>query len=129
VPQDYAEAVKWIRMAAEQGDADAQTTLVVRYNSGKGAPQDFVKAVKWFRKAAEQGDAEAHNNLGATYAQGQGVQRDYIRAYTWFNLAAMAGSQRAVNNRDIAAQNMTPAEIAEAQKLARESKTNKQLPQ
>jgi hypothetical protein len=41
----------------------------------------------------------------------------------------MAGSQRAVNNRDIAAQHMTPAEIAEAQKLARESKTDKQLPQ
>ena len=41
----------------------------------------------------------------------------------WFNLAAMAGSRRALNNRDIAAQNMTPAEVAEAQKLARESKT------
>ena len=92
-------------------------------------PQDYAEAVKWIRKAAEQGDAEAQSHLGAMYAQGHGVQRDYIRAYTWFNLAAMAGSQRAVNNRDIAAQHMTPAEIAEAQKLARESKTNKQLPQ
>jgi TPR repeat protein len=85
--------------------------------------------VKWIRKAAEQSDAEAQSHLGTMYAQGHGVQRDYIRAYTWFNLAAMAGSQRAVNNRDIAAKHMTPAEIAEAQKLARESKTNKQLPQ
>jgi hypothetical protein len=47
----------------------------------------------------------------------------------WFSLAAMAGNQKALNNREIAAQHMTPAEIAEAQKLAREWKPNKQPPQ
>jgi hypothetical protein len=68
--------------------------------------------------------------LLCAYRNSAPVRTDtYIRQYTWFNLAAMAGSQRAVNNRDIAAQHMTPAKIAEAQKLARESKTNKQLPQ
>jgi len=41
----------------------------------------------------------------------------------------MAGNQKALNNREIAAQHMTPAEIAEAQKLAREWKPNKQPPQ
>ncbi|WP_256378750.1 tetratricopeptide repeat protein [Bradyrhizobium sp. URHD0069] len=114
--------------AAEQGFAPGELNLGRMYDNGQGAPQDYAEAVKWIRKAAKQGDAEAQSHLGAMYAQGHGVQRDYIRAYTWFNLAAMAGSQRAVNNRDIAAKHMTPDEIAEAQKLARESQTNKQLP-
>ena len=41
----------------------------------------------------------------------------------------MAGNQKALNNEEIAAQHTTPAEIAEAQKLAREWKPNKQPPQ
>jgi TPR repeat protein len=121
--------VKWIRKAAEQGYALAQNILGGRYYSGRGAPQDHAEALKWFRRAAEQGDADAQNNLGAMYAQGHGAALDNIRAYAWFNLAAMAGNQRALNNRDIAAQHMTAAEIAEAQKLAREWKPNKQPPQ
>ena len=55
VPQDYAEAVKWYRLAAEQGDADAQYNLGVMYDNGQGVPQDYAEAVKWYRLAAEQG--------------------------------------------------------------------------
>ena len=58
VPQDYAEAVKWYRKAADQGDAFAQYNLGVMYDNGEGVPQDQAEAVKWYRKAAEQGDAE-----------------------------------------------------------------------
>ena len=36
VPQDYAEAVKWYRLAADQGDAEAQHNLGVMYASGEG---------------------------------------------------------------------------------------------
>ncbi len=59
VPQDYAEAVKWYRMAAEQGDAKAQSNLGFMYDNGQGVPQDYAEAAKWFRLAAEQGDADA----------------------------------------------------------------------
>ena len=55
VPQDYAEAVKWYRLAAEQGDADAQYNLGLMYDNGNGVPQDYKEAVKWYRLAAEQG--------------------------------------------------------------------------
>ena len=65
VPQDYAEAVKWYRLAADQGDAYAQYNLGVMYDNGEGVPQDYKEAVKWYRLAAEQGHAKAQYNLGS----------------------------------------------------------------
>ncbi|MBO7224189.1 MAG: sel1 repeat family protein, partial [Kiritimatiellae bacterium] len=59
VQQDYAEAVKWFRKAAEQGHAGAQYRLGICYGKGLGVPQDHEEAAKWVRKAAEQGDAGA----------------------------------------------------------------------
>ena len=53
VPQDYAEALMWFRLAAEQGDAGAQNNLGVAYVNGKGVPQDEAEAAKWYRLAAE----------------------------------------------------------------------------
>ena len=92
VAQDYAQAVKWYRKAAEQGNAGAQTNLGLMYANGQGVPQDYAQAVVWYRKAAEQGNIDAQNNLGLMYANGQGVPQDYVRAHMWFNLAASGAS-------------------------------------
>ena len=73
---DYGKAVKWYRMAAEQGSADAQFALGVMYGNGDGVPRDYSEAVKWWRKAAEQGFAPAQYNLGKTLQEGQGVPQD-----------------------------------------------------
>ena len=144
VPQDYAEAlkwyrkaaeqgnakaVKWCRKAAEQGNAEAQYNLGIMYDKRLGVPQDYAEAVKWYRKAAEQGFAEAQTNLGIMYYTGQGVPKDYVLAHMWFTLATLrypasenAKRERAEKFSDIAASKMTPAQIAEAQRLAREWK-------
>ena len=54
-PENDPEAVKWTRMAAEQGRAGAQVNLgLMYYNGQKGVPQDYIEAMKWFQKAAEQ---------------------------------------------------------------------------
>ena len=82
--------------------------------------QDDVQAVGWYRKAAAQGYASAQVNLGVMYGEGQGVPQDYIQAHKWYNLAASRGDKPAANNRDITAKRMTPTQIAEAQRLARE---------
>tara|TARA_R110002126_G_scaffold250710_1_gene393570 strand:+ start:91 stop:684 length:594 start_codon:yes stop_codon:yes gene_type:complete len=120
VPQDYKTALKWYKLAAEQGDADAQNNLGFMYNEGHGVPQDYKTAVKWYRLAAEQGDADAQSILGAMYAIGQGVIRDYVYAHMWGNLGASNGNKNGGTARDIVAKQMTPAQIADAQKLARE---------
>jgi hypothetical protein len=129
VPQDYAEAEKWYRLAAEQGIADARFNLGVMYVEGRGVPQDHAEAVKWYRLAAQQGHARAQSNLGIMYATGQGVLQDYVQAYMWSNLAASRfpasktkGRDQAIGNRDIVASKMTPAQLAEAQRLARKWK-------
>ena len=120
VPQNYAEAVKWWRLAADQGNADAQNRLGFIYSRGAGVPQNYAEALKWYRLAADQGDANTQYFFGLMYANGQGVPQDYVRAHMWFNLSAAQGDQNAARDRDDIAKLMTPAQIAEAQKLARE---------
>lgn len=58
-----AEAVKWYRKAAEQGDADAQYVLGHCYLNGDGVPQNIEETLKWYTKAAEQGNADAQHLL------------------------------------------------------------------
>jgi len=130
VPQDDAEAVGWWCKAAEQGDAAAQNNLGVMYKMGLGVPQDYAEAVRWWRKAAEQGHANAQYNLGLMYKNGLGVPQDEAQGYMWFKLASSTfppGEDRdqSVKNRDIVSERMTPAQISEAQKLAREWRPKK----
>ncbi len=127
---NYATAIREWRPLAEQGDAYAQFNLGLMYRNGHGVPQDDAEAVKWYRKAAEQGNAKAQNDLGTLYSNGQGVPQDYVQAHMWSNLAASRfppskNRDSAVKNRDIVAKRMTPAQISEAQKLAREWKPKK----
>ncbi len=122
VPQDDNEAVRWYRLAAGQGDASAQLNLGFRYAMGLGVPQDDTEAARWLRRDAEQGNASAQNNLGVMYAKGEGVPQDYVRAHMWANLATAQGDEDAREFRDLLAQEMTPAQLAEAQRLAREWK-------
>ena len=119
---DYAAALRLWRPLADKGDADAQYNLGRMYANGRGVPQDYAAAVSWYRKAAEQRHADAQYNLGGMYAKGQGVPQDYVQAHMWWNLAAAKGDTDAVKNRDIVVKKMTPAQIAEAQKMAREWK-------
>jgi len=58
VPQDYKTAVKWYRLAAEQGNANAQTNLGWMYDNGTGVLQDYVRAHMWFNIAAISGESK-----------------------------------------------------------------------
>ena len=56
MPQNYAEALKWCRLA-DHGFASAQTNLGVMYENGEGVPQNDAEALKWYRLAAESSEA------------------------------------------------------------------------
>ena len=120
VSQNDKTAEKWYKLAAKQGDAYAQTSLGKMYAEGRGVPQDYKTAVKWYRLAAKQGYANAQGNLGAMYACGKGVLKDYIYAHMWENIAATNGNELGAKLRDTFEEEMTPADISTAQKLARE---------
>ena len=95
VPQDYAEAAKWFRRAAEQGDPEAQASLGGAYRMGRGVPQDYAQAVAWFRTAAEQGLPTAQCFLALMYEKGEGVQQDSAQAAAWYRKAAEQGDSDA----------------------------------
>ncbi len=61
VPQDYCEALKWYRMAAEQGYADAQYNLGEYYMDGNSVPQDDVLAHLWFSLASSSAESESRD--------------------------------------------------------------------
>ncbi len=119
---DFDTALKEWRPLAEQGDADAQFNLGVMYDMGLGVPQDYQEAVRWYRRAAEQGNVGAQNNLGFMYGNAQGVPKDYVLAHMWLNLVAAKGLKDAGELRDLLEKNMTPAQLAQAQRLAKEWK-------
>ena len=118
----------WFRKAADQGDAVAEFLLGNQYANGKGVPQDYSEAMIWFQRAVGQGHAVAKLHLGVMYAEGRGVPQDYVLAHMWFSLAAAQGEKRAVETLAMVEQRMTPAQIAEAQKLIRDWKPAAQPP-
>ena len=85
------------------------------YQSG-----NFATALREWRPLAEKGNADAQYLVGGMYATGQGVIRDWVFAHMWGNLAASNGNENGGKLREIAAKNMTPADLSTAQKLARE---------
>ena len=105
-----------------EGDATAQKRLGDMYEQGQSVPQDYALAVLWYRRAADQGFKLAQWLLGTYYQTGYGVQQDYVQAHMWYNLSATQGWGPAAVSRTILEKAMTPAQVAEAQKLAREWK-------
>jgi len=118
VTKNYVEALRWYRMAAEQGDDDALMELFRAYADGRGVPQNDSQALKWLRLAADKGVAEAQYLLGGGYEIGEVTTKNYVYAYMWYTIAAAQDSEKAAKARDSIAYKMTPAKIAEAQRMA-----------
>ena len=114
-----------IKIEAEKGDADAQNELGFAYANGEGVVKNEAEAVKWYRKAADQGYARAQFNLGDMYGNGEGVPKSEAEAYKWYLLAGAQGDEYAKENISIIERNITPAQRAEGQRLAREWKPRK----
>jgi uncharacterized protein len=110
IPQDYKEAAKWYRMAAEQEHtsirqeiqnsivlyhAKAQYRLGLMYLSGKGVLKNYDELYKWIRMSAENGYASAQSRLGTMYYFGSASQGNYKEAFKWCRMAAEQGDTEA----------------------------------
>jgi TPR repeat protein len=93
--QNYAEALRWYKRAAEHRSAKGQFDLATVYNDGIGVPPDYVEASRWFRKAADQNYAKAQDGLGYMYYAGRGLPQDYSQAFLWYRKAAEQGYAKA----------------------------------
>jgi TPR repeat protein len=92
---NYVEALRFFRLAAEQGNASAQFELGNMHQFGEGVPQNYAEAAKWFRLAAEQGHTEAQLYLGNLHQNGLGVPKNDAEAVKWYRLAAEQGNASA----------------------------------
>ena len=96
------------------------------------APCGLRSVLQRIRLAADQGDALAQTILGNMYRDGRGVVQDYVQAHMWYNLAAahLTGSDRnqAVESWAAVEAKIPPAQVAEAQKMAREWRPKRENP-
>ena len=116
---DAAKALKWFRLAADQGYTPSLVNLAELYYTGQGAVHDHDEAANLYKQAARQSNAEAQYALGSLYIRGHGVEKDMARAHMWLSIAGMRGLKIArIRLSEIEAM-MTAEQRAEAETLRR----------
>ena len=95
VPMDFAAAVYWAELAANQGDAAAQGVLGQIFVMGSLGEVRIEEGLDWIRKAMEQGSAEGFLGMGIVYHYGTGVAKDDDQAIAHLKRAVELGSEQA----------------------------------
>jgi TPR repeat protein len=121
VPQDYAEAAKWYQRAAERGDLDAQRKIAFFYWVGKGVPKDLVRAHMWANLTAAREQSRYQDEINAINA-GPGTPSEKEETIEILRSSRQEPVKSAIETRNLIEREMTQAQIAEAQRLAREWK-------
>ena len=98
--QDYAEAVRWYRKAAELGCGYGQCNMGICCEWGNGVKEDCAEAARWYRKGAEQDLPVAQYFLANLYRDGKGVPYDVEEAIRWYRKAAALGDEDAAKELD-----------------------------
>ena len=97
---EQVEKAKKLLLDAEGGDLEAQYQIGRYYYHGYGLAADIEKAKDWYVRAAERGHTEAMYKLGFHYDLSGTVPRDGYResmleARKWYTLAAKQGHAEA----------------------------------
>jgi TPR repeat protein len=90
--QQFAEALKWYRTAADDGNAAAMCNVGLLYETGKGTAKDPAQAMDWYKRAAEKQYTPAIVNLASMYER----QQDFGKAFTYYKQAAEANNAGAM---------------------------------
>lgn len=117
-PPEEGAGLALMTAAGEAGYLPAQSELGRIYRDGDGVDQDFAKAMRWYERAAGAGDVGAQLFVADGYAYGMGVARDRVEAYKWYEIAIRYWGPLAEGARAMVAEEMSAAEIAEAQRRA-----------
>jgi uncharacterized protein len=81
ISENYAEAVKLFRVAAENGDKFSQHCLGMMLYKGLGVKQNYIEAFKWLNLAAKQGFSQAELDLSIMKYHKKGTPNNYIHEY------------------------------------------------
>jgi len=113
-----AKSLADLRKLADQGNADAQWQMGIRYHNGENVPHNDAQAMQWFLRAAEQGNVAAQSALGAYYWAGRGVPEDLSKAYFWSAIALANGDANSKVRLEGLASQMTHAQVSAARQQA-----------
>ena len=113
-----AKSLADLRKLADQGNADAQWQMGIRYHNGENVPHNDAQAMQWFLRAAEQGNVAAQSALGAYYWAGRGVPEDLSKAYFWSAIALANGDENSKARLEGLASQMTHAQVSAARQRA-----------
>jgi TPR repeat protein len=132
VNRDRSKAVVLYRKAAELGNGRAMLQLGFLHENGGELPKSDEQAVAWFRRAVDSGNESAMFHLGVMYWAGRGAPQDLVEAYKWLDLASTYASGASVaqnaSARDSLARVLSPQQIDEARKRARDWQAAHELP-
>ena len=132
VKPDPSQALHWYQLAADAGYAPAQVILGNIYFRGDGVAADQKTGAEWYVKAAEQDDVVAQFLIANLYVTGQGLPEDLVQAYRWLLIAEGANhpdaKKTAEDRKKLIVGRMSPAQIAEAEKQAKEWTEKKRSP-
>ena len=127
VEKNISKGINLQIKAAKQGFSKAQFLLGGNYAFGTSIAVDYDKALKWLKLASEQGHTDSQFVLSQMYGFGKGMKVDLIKAHMWSQINALNKNQnmnmhfsQGEKLRKQWEKKMTPAQIADAQKLARE---------
>jgi uncharacterized protein len=99
VPLNTAEAAKWYRKAADQGNREAMFGLARIVSKGaEGVERNPEVGVRFYEAATRLGHVEAQNWLGYSYQHGLGTEQSDASAVEWYIKAANSGLAAAKNN-------------------------------
>lgn len=87
-----AQAMKYLRLAAEKNDARAEWAIGSLYSQGRGVEKNKEKAFEWFLRAAEHGSAMGQVQACSAYSLGLGVEKDNLKAFELCRKAAAQGN-------------------------------------
>ena len=93
--QNYAEALKWYLLAAEQGDGNAMGHIGNMYVQGTHVKACNATALKYFRQGSDKGNGIAINGLGYMHMYGLGLDQSFPEAMKLFSQAAEQGNLEA----------------------------------
>jgi TPR repeat protein len=96
LPEDQAEAARWLSKAAARGDQDAQAGMGMKLINGQGVTQDFAQGRSLCSEAAKQDDPHAEYCMGYIYQRGLGVGPDAKEARKWYGRAATGDDIQAI---------------------------------
>ena len=122
VTADIGAATRLYQAAAARGNRHAMSNLAMLYAGAGGGAANFAEAARWFQRSASLGYVDAEFNLAVLYERGDGVGQSLLEAYKWYAVAAEAGDAVAKTRADAIATQLSPDELAAAQRAALEFK-------